>query len=104
MGLAANNPIFSGGLARGLKQLARISRSSCMEYRCVATSVEGFVQQLRSNVYRLKAVGASWTKRPASPAQLRLLGKLHVPCRPGLSSGEASNLIDLALARKGSRR
>ncbi len=65
---------------------------------------EGFVQQLRSNVYRLKAVGASWTKRPASPAQLRLLGKLHVPCRPGLSSGEASNLIDLALARKGSRR
>ncbi len=46
-GLAENNPILSL-LPLGVKQLQAVLRSSGMEYRCVATSVAGFVQQLVS--------------------------------------------------------
>jgi len=48
MGLAANNPNFSGELYSMEKQLCHRCRHAGMEYRCVATSVAGFVQQLVS--------------------------------------------------------
>jgi hypothetical protein len=45
--LAENNPILHL-LPLGVKQLEAVLRSADMEYRCVATSVVGFVQQLVS--------------------------------------------------------
>lgn len=47
-GLAVNNPIFPGHLPSGQKHLGTMFRPVCMEYRCVATSVIGLVQQLVS--------------------------------------------------------
>jgi len=46
--LAANNPNFSTRLAGDWKQSAGMCRLGGMEYRCIATSVAGFVQQLVS--------------------------------------------------------
>lgn len=48
LGLAANNPNFSGELHSPEKQFPKPRRHEGMEYRCVATSVTGFVQQLVS--------------------------------------------------------
>jgi len=48
LGLAANNPIFLAWLPWKLKQFETMFRLVVMEYRCVATSVAGFVQQLVS--------------------------------------------------------
>ena len=47
LGLAENNPILDL-LPPGVKQFEAVLRSFGMEYRCVATSVAGFVQQLVS--------------------------------------------------------
>jgi ATP-dependent helicase IRC3 len=69
---------------------------------------EAFVMQERRAVSKLKDREAPWRQRPASPKQLQLLGKWHVPHKPkGLTMGEASDLIDIAQARRfpgGSRR
>lgn len=62
---------------------------------------EQFVLQERRSVMKLKDVDAPWKQRPASPKQIGLLRRLGVQIRPGLKMGEASNLIDLAQARKG---
>ncbi len=42
---------------------------------------------------------ASWRRAPASPGQLDALRRCRVPIRPGLTKGEASDLITLAVAR-----
>jgi hypothetical protein len=47
-GLADNNPTLAAGLAAQLKQFQTALRLVGMEYRCVATSVAGFLQQLAS--------------------------------------------------------
>jgi hypothetical protein len=46
LGLADNNPIFFGHLQLSWKQTLFDDRPEGMEYRCEATSVAGFVQQL----------------------------------------------------------
>jgi len=62
---------------------------------------EAFVLQERRSVMKLKDVDAPWKQRPASPKQIGLLRRLGAPIKPNMTMGEASNLIDLAQARKG---
>lgn len=44
---------------------------------------------------------APWRKRPASEAQIGLLRRLRVPVREGLTAGQASALIEQAMAQRG---
>lgn len=61
---------------------------------------EAFVLQERRSVTKLTANDAPWRAREASPKQIGLLAKLRVPTRKGMTAGEASNLINLAMARR----
>lgn len=62
---------------------------------------EAFVLQERRQVMKLKDKDAPWRARPASDKQLALLRRLRVPHNPaGMTMGQASNLIDLAQARR----
>jgi superfamily II DNA or RNA helicase len=62
---------------------------------------EAFIAAERRTVAKLKDKGAAWKGVPATEKQIKCLARLRVPVKPGLSSGEASQLIALALARKG---
>lgn len=65
---------------------------------------EGFVQQERASVARMRAVDAGWMKRPATPKQLDRLRQWRIPHDPRrLSAGQASDLIDLWFARRARR-
>jgi ATP-dependent helicase IRC3 len=66
-----------------------------------ASLAEQFVLQERRSVMKLKDVDAPWRSRPASPKQIGLLRRLNVPIEKGLLMGQASDLIDMAQARKG---
>ena len=48
----------------------------------------------------LVAKDAPWRMRPASEKQRALLTKLRIAARPGLTAGEASDLIGGALVRQ----
>lgn len=69
-----------------------------------AMRAEEYVNDQRASVLTMKRRDAGWKGRGASPRQINLLRKLKVPIKPGLSAGEASTLIDMALSRKGPRR
>ena len=63
---------------------------------------EAFVLAERRSVTKLKERDAPWRKKPASDSQMALLRRFGVPHDPQrLTMGEASNLIDLAQARRG---
>lgn len=62
---------------------------------------ESFVQSERRSASRLTDKSAPWRFRPASQGQIGFLRKLKVTFQPGISSGEASDLINLAKARQG---
>lgn len=62
---------------------------------------EAFVNNERTSVKKLKDNNAPWRSKPASEKQLALLRRRKVPFNPGISSGEASDLIDLAMSRRG---
>lgn len=61
---------------------------------------ERFVQEERRQVVRLKGREAPWRVRPASPKQRDLLTKWRVPYAQTITAGQASDLIDLAKARR----
>jgi ATP-dependent helicase IRC3 len=61
---------------------------------------EGYVQRERRVVSRLTDRDAPWRQRPASDKQKQLLSKWKVPYKPGVTMGEASELIDLAQSRR----
>lgn len=62
---------------------------------------ESFVREARSSVTRLRSDAAPWRKNPASKGQIAFLRRLRVPFAATITSGEASDLIDLAKARGG---
>jgi ATP-dependent helicase IRC3 len=64
---------------------------------------EAFVLAERRSVQKLTDKTQPWRGQPASGKQINLLRKLHAPIRSGLTAGEASNMIDLAMARRGRR-
>ena len=66
-------------------------------------AAEQFVRLSRPSAARLKDTEASWRSRPASAKQLSLLHRLKAPVKKGLTSGEASDMIDLAMSRRGRR-
>jgi hypothetical protein len=66
-----------------------------------ASMAEAWVLAERRAVTKLKDRDAPWRAKPASDKQKQLLQRLRVPFRPTLTMGEASNLIDLAHARRG---
>lgn len=71
------------------------------ETAAAALSVaESFVRQDRREVVRLKDKAAPWRDRPASPKQIALLRRLGAPIRADLTMGQASDLIDVANARR----
>lgn len=62
---------------------------------------EAYVSQERRTVMKLKDREAPWRQRPASEKQLALLRRFRVPHNPAaLTMGGASDLIDLAQARR----
>lgn len=66
-----------------------------------AGAAEQYVLRERRSVVKLKGKDEPWRGAPASEKQLGLLRRLKIPHGPKLSKGEASNLIDLAQARRG---
>lgn len=62
---------------------------------------EAFIRQERAQVMKLKASDAPWKARPASEKQIALLARRRIPHGPGLTMGQASDLIDLYNARRG---
>ncbi len=62
---------------------------------------EAFVLQERRSVMKLADRDAPWRARPASPKQIGLLQRLRVPVPKDCTMGQASNLINLAKARRG---
>lgn len=66
-----------------------------------ALIAERFILQERAPVARMKGRDAAWKKRPATPKQRALLERWRVPHDPRtLTAGHASQLIDLAHARR----
>lgn len=61
---------------------------------------EAFVRNDRAVVVGMKRKNAGWRSHKASEKQIALLRRLRAPIRPGLTAGEASDLIDTALARR----
>jgi len=66
----------------------------------------GYAQGLAEDYVRSLGDGAlvhpraRWRRRPASEKQLALLRSHQIPIRPGLTAGEASDLITVTLAGK----
>lgn len=66
-----------------------------------AAIAEAFIERERRSVLRLAGTDAPWKQRPASPKQIGLMRKLGIaPIPKGCSMGAASQLIDLAMARR----
>jgi ATP-dependent helicase IRC3 len=68
---------------------------------------EAFVLQERRSVMNLRGKDAPWRGRPASKKQLDRLAQMRVPPQSiprNCTMGQASDLIDLAIARRSSRR
>jgi hypothetical protein len=65
---------------------------------------EAFVLQERRSIMKLKDKDAPWRHAPATENQLNALRRMRVPFRPSITTGEASSLMDLAIARKGRGR
>jgi superfamily II DNA or RNA helicase len=61
---------------------------------------EKFVLAERRQVMKLTDRDASWRSKPASEKQIGLLHRLRVPVKAGLTCGAASDLINLAKARR----
>jgi ATP-dependent helicase IRC3 len=62
---------------------------------------EAFILQERRSVAKLKATDAPWRTRPASPNQLALLERKKIPHnKKTITMGQASDLIDLMIARR----
>lgn len=65
-------------------------------------TAEAFIARERASVKRLKGKDEPWMQRPASPKQVAFLKRLKVPFNAkSVTMGQASNLIDVAMARKG---
>lgn len=62
---------------------------------------EAYVTQERRAASKLKANNAPWRARPASEKQIALLQRRRIPFAPGITMGDASDLIDLANTRRG---
>lgn len=63
-------------------------------------AAEAFISSERSVVTRLKASDASWRSRPASDKQMAFLRRMKIPIPGKMTAGDASNLIDVAMARR----
>lgn len=66
-----------------------------------ATLAEAFVKNERQSVTRLTDKNAGWRGVPASGKQIKFLQWKRIPIKPGLTKGEAADLINLARARSG---
>ncbi|HMJ04539.1 MAG TPA: hypothetical protein VK506_16475, partial [Conexibacter sp.] len=62
---------------------------------------EAFVLQERRQAANLKDKAAPWRQGGASEKQLGMLRRLKIPFKPGITKGQASDLIDVAQARRG---
>lgn len=57
---------------------------------------EGWVKVNRAPAARMKAADAPWMKRPATDKQRWLLRKRKIPFAPGITAGQASELLDMS--------
>jgi len=69
-----------------------------------AEIAETFVLSERKQVARMRSLDAPWRSKAMSPGQRDLLNRLRVAFKPGITAGEASDLIDQAQCRKASGR
>lgn len=94
----------AGSLEKGYTSRQRTIATGIEQADGAAAIAEAFVLQERRSVMKLKDKDAPWRTRPASPKQLQLLARLKVPHNPKvLTMGGASDLIDLAQARRAKR-
>lgn len=68
--------------------------------RAALSMAEVFMFQERHSVMRLKSSAAAWRNKPATPGQIGFLRKLGAPLKPGMTAGEASDLIEVGKQRK----
>lgn len=66
-------------------------------------AAEAFMQAERRTAARLRSREAPWRARPATPKQISMLRQWRVPHQPQITCGQASDLIDLAIQRRGKR-
>jgi hypothetical protein len=84
-----------GGPSRQRTIAAQVASSDV-----AAGLAEAFVLQDRRSIMKLKAADAPWRQRPASVNQIMRLRRERVPFQAGLTMGQASDLIDLANAKR----
>lgn len=67
---------------------------------------ERWVESSRPDAWKMKQRDAEWRDKPASEKQLRLLQKCKAPITPGLTRGQASDMLDRFFGRNrgGQRR
>jgi superfamily II DNA or RNA helicase len=63
-------------------------------------AAEAFLRHDRPDIMRMKSRNNPWRSRPATAKQVALLQRLNAPIRPGITFGEASDMLDVAMARK----
>ena len=102
-------PLGGGALAYRLAgqkhSTSRTIAAQVTSMDAAASLAEGFVATERASVIRMKATDAPWKQNPATPKQLALLRKWNIPHDPRKTTGgQASQLIDLWIARHGRRR
>ena len=69
-----------------------------------AEIAETFVLAERRTVAKMRSLDAPWRSKPATIGQFQLLDRLRVNYKPGITAGEASDLIDQAQCRRASGR
>lgn len=87
--------------ANGAPTRQRTIATAVVDADAAAGLAEAFVLQERRSIMKLKDKDAPWRSRPASPKQEQLLTRLRVPFKRPISMGQASDMIDLAQARRG---
>lgn len=86
-----------GGSGHAAEQVIFLGLQTAGEAAQVA---EGWLSHHRPQAARMKAQKAPWMRKPATDKQLAMLRRMKVPFQPPLTSGRASELIDLAKARR----
>jgi ATP-dependent helicase IRC3 len=81
---------------------SRILAAGVTTMEAAASLAEGFIEQERPSVIRMKATNAPWKRNPATPKQLACLRKWNIPHNPRtITGGLASQLMTLWMVRHG---
>ena len=74
-----------------------LSRDGAASLQCAIALADGYVQEFEASACALTDTRARWRKRPATEAQMKRLGRRYVP---GMTCGEATDMIQTMIARR----